>query len=248
MTKISDQKMGDKTALELQVLGLEKNMLTVVKAIKELRSTVKELENKLDQPESKEIQEIKDIQKLVENAIEENAEAIKRVKNEISNLKNYKGKASTAEVGMNKGEKSVKRCRYNNRGHCKYKTECKFIHYREVCQTYLDGRKCDQNTCKKRHPKVCKWSEGKEGCKRSDYDYLHVTIACDDDQNKAHKYFSCAGCKSKFEDAMCVVEHIVNHTTFFLCLNCEDWITNKEMVINPGWTLFNQNGDLRYDV
>ena len=145
--------MGDKTPLELQVLGLEKNMVTVVKAIKELRSTVKELENKLDQPESKEIQEINDIQKLVENAIEENAEAIKRVNNEIFNLQNYKAKASTGEVDMNKGEKSVKRCRYNNRGHCKYKTECKFIHYREVCQTYLDGRKCDQNACKKRHPK-----------------------------------------------------------------------------------------------
>ena len=36
--------------------------------------------------------------------------------------------------------------------------------------------------------------------------------------------------------------------TFFLCLNCEDWIANKDMVINPGWTLFDKNGDLRTDV
>jgi hypothetical protein len=45
-----------------------------------------------------------------------------------------------------------------------------------------------------------------------------------------------------------IVRHIVNNTAFLLCLNCDDWIHHKEMVITPGWTLFDANGALRYNV
>ena len=247
-TTISDKKMGDKNSLILQVKSLEKNMVTVVKAIKDLKATVNALEAKSSKSENKEIQEIRENQKILDKAIKDNAEAIDKITDEIHNLQNDNSKANTAEEDMKEGEKRVKRCRYNNRGHCKYKTECKYIHYREVCKTYLDGRKCDQNACKKRHPKVCKWLAGKDGCRRNDCDYLHVTLASDDGQKEAHKCFPCAGCKSNFGDAWCVVQHIANGRTFSLCLNCDDWIVKKDMVINPGWTLFDQNGDLRADV
>ena len=34
----------------------------------------------------------------------------------------------------------------------------------------------------------------------------------------------------------------------FFCLNCDDWIGNKEEVLKSDWTLFDSNGDLRRDV
>ena len=53
MTTISDQKMVE------QVKSLEKSMGTLVKAFKELKSTVKTLEDKVNQPKNKEIQDIR---------------------------------------------------------------------------------------------------------------------------------------------------------------------------------------------
>ena len=54
-TNISDKKMGDKNSLILQVKSLEKNMVTVVKALKDLKATVNGLEVKISQPENREI-------------------------------------------------------------------------------------------------------------------------------------------------------------------------------------------------
>ena len=54
MTTISDQKMVE------QVKSLEKSMCTLVKAFKELKSTVTILEDKVNQPKNKEIQEIRE--------------------------------------------------------------------------------------------------------------------------------------------------------------------------------------------
>ena len=126
---------------------------------------------------------------------------------------------------------------------------CRNSHPTEICRTYVEGKKCFQSRCQKRHPKVCKWWLGKAGCKRDDCNYLHATLAQDDEQqNKARKVFPCAGCKNRYEDQNCVVQHIVNNTSFLLCLNCDDWIQQKEMVITPGWTMFDVNGALRYDV
>ena len=84
---------------------------------------------------------------------------------------------------------------------------------------------------------------------RADCNYLHVTLACDDEQeNKAHKYYPCAGCKNVYDDKTCVVENRLNNEVFLLCLNCEDWIVRKDMVMDPGWSLYDRNGDLRRDV
>ena len=142
-----------------------------------------------------------------------------------------------------------KKCKYFNKGRCKYVKRCRNSHPTEICSTYLGGGKCDQSSCQDRHPKICKWWLGRSGCRRNDCNYLHVTLAHDDDQQKkAHTIFPCAGCKSRYDDQSCVVQHIVNDTTFLLCLNCDDWIQHKDMIITPGWTLFDGNGALRYDV
>ena len=45
--EISDKKMGDKIQLELQVKSLEKSMVTILKADKEIKSSVVKLDVKL---------------------------------------------------------------------------------------------------------------------------------------------------------------------------------------------------------
>ena len=95
----------------------------------------------------------------------------------------------------------------------------------------------------------CKWWKEKQGCKRQDCDYLHVTLVCDDVQaNNAHKTFPCSGCHNCYDDKTCVVQHIIKNQRIFICLNCEDWIQKKEEIMNPGWSLYDQQGNLRRDV
>jgi hypothetical protein len=104
--------------------------------------------------------------------------------------------------------------------------------------------------CKERHPKVCKWFVKEVGCKRENCDFLHVTLATNDDNEKAHKKsdLKCAGCKSTFESESYVVNHTIKERTLVFCLNCDDWIQNKEEVLKTDWSLFDANGDLRRDV
>ena len=158
-------------------------------------------------------------------------------------------KAEAAIKGDNKEvEKKDKKCKYYNGGYCKYKLKCKFSHPQEICKIYLKGETCDQDSCGNRHPKECKWHQT-GGCRRKECDFLHVTLACSDEQQiRAHKSYPCTGCKSCFTDVACVMQYFVGNTGFFLCLNCVDWIKHKENIITPGWTLFDSNGDLRRDV
>ena len=124
-------------------------------------------------------------------------------------------------------------------------------HPSQICSTYLEEGKCEVKTCASRHPKMCKWMRAATGCRSENCDYLqvHVTLASDDgQQNIAHKSFSCACCKSCFDDIACVVQHDVNSGGFNLCLNCESWIQHKDKVLTPGWTILDQNGYPRRDV
>ena len=135
--------------------------------------------------------------------------------------------SSKAEVEEINKSKIKKWCNFNSG--CKYKSDCKFSHPIETCKIYLEEGKCDIKQCKNRHPKICKWWQGKQGCKRDDCDYLHVTLACDDGQLKmAQKDFPCAGCKSCFQDISCVVQHEVNDVSFNLCLNCKGGLSIKK--------------------
>ena len=100
--------------------------------------------------------------------------------------------------------------RYFNRGHCKYKLKCTFSHPTEICKTHLEGKKCDISLCEMRHPKTFKWLQGESGCRRQGCDYLHDTLARDDVQQKqAHKSYPCAGCKNCYDDATCIVQHVI---------------------------------------
>ena len=126
--------------------------------------------------------------------------------------------------------------------------ECRFRHSNQICRTHIEGGKCDTNACQDRHPKVCKWwLQG--DCGRNNCEYLHVTLVHDDDKQKdVHKYFPCHGCKNCYDDRTSVVQHMVQNRNIFLCLNCDSWIEKKDQIMTSGWSIFDQNGDLRRDV
>ena len=56
MTTVSDKKMMDK--MELQIKGLEKNMGTIVKALKDIKAGLTALEEKVNKSQNEEIQHI----------------------------------------------------------------------------------------------------------------------------------------------------------------------------------------------
>ena len=78
----------------------------------------------------------------------------------------------------------LRKCRYFNRGFCKYGVNCKFYHSPDICNDYLEEGICRKNYCTERHPKVCKyWGGNQNGCSRdsSTCQYLHVVIGKDAD-------------------------------------------------------------------
>ena len=75
-------------------------------------------------------------------------------------------------------KESKRKCRYFNRGYCKYGMNCKFFHSKVICNEYVEEGGCQTTGCSKRHPRQCRyWTENPEGCRRSDTcQYLHVKI------------------------------------------------------------------------
>ena len=72
--------------------------------------------------------------------------------------------------------KARKKCRYNNRGYCKYWEKCKFQHFTQICDQFLKDGKCEGlSGCQLRHPTVWKyWKNEKFGCKRDKAcQYMH---------------------------------------------------------------------------
>ena len=241
--------MADESSLTLKVMSLEKSMETIVKVMKEIRTSVKLLEDKIVADHDEEIKGIRKKQDMIDSILVENTEAIKRIDSEIQKYQLEKKEDSEADSIRGTEIKSHKRCRYFNRGHCRNKSECRFAHPSQSCSKYLEEGKCEGQSCAYRHPKICKWMKARNGCRRHNCDYLHVTHAVDDGKdNEAHKTYPCIGCKNVYEDKVCVVQHIVHNVGFFLCLNCDGWIQRKNEIILPGWSLFDENGDLKQNV
>ena len=60
---------------------------------------------------------------------------------------------------------TVKICRYNQFGHCKYSEKCRFRHNNEKC----DRNDCNVNEFEKRHPKICIFIRKFGKCKFTSY-------------------------------------------------------------------------------
>ena len=71
--------------------------------------------------------------------------------------------------------KEKRKCRYFNRGFCKYGDKCNYYHASVTCQEYIEKGICTKTLCSERHPKTCKhWARDPQGCRRHEScQYLH---------------------------------------------------------------------------
>ena len=115
----------------------------------------------------------------------------------------------------------------------------------------MKKQKCEKKECFDRHPRECKQERSIGGCKRNkECDYLHVTnvnVEVKETNDEGCEY-KCAGCNSSWNDKRYLVECVIRNMNIFFCLNCNDWIKDKEAVIDQGWTLLDEAGFLRNNV
>ena len=85
------------------------------------------------------------------------------------------------------------------------------------------------------------------GCRRKDTcEFSHDTRVCGDGKSLAIESFKCVGCKCEYKEERFVVKHLIKDTEIFFCLNCEDWVKEKQNVLEPGWSLFDEDGNLNH--
>ena len=98
--------MADKVAMELKIKGLEKSMGTMVKMFKEFKASMDALEKKVNKNHEEEIQELVKTQKMLNDLVVTNSEAIKRIDVEIEGLdkESKKKEVNDRDIKQNKLE------------------------------------------------------------------------------------------------------------------------------------------------
>ena len=79
------------------------------------------------------------------------------------------------DVQKDRGEEKTekRRCKWWNRGFCREKEKCPFLHPKEDCQDHMQGR-CILRGCTLRHRRECKFFSSKAGCIRGEMcAYIH---------------------------------------------------------------------------
>ena len=76
-----------------------------------------------------------------------------------------------------KDVKENKRCKWWNKGFCREKGDCSYIHLKKDCQHHLNGD-CTNKGCNTfRQRKLCTYIKTYEGChRRNSCDYLHKKV------------------------------------------------------------------------
>ena len=172
--------------------------------------------------------------------------AIERLNVEIEQIRKVERESAEEVPNLDDKKKKDKKCKHFNVGHCKYKMKCRFTHPKEVCKEYSEGKCNDTINCPHRHPKPCKWFKSSSGCSRGETcDFSHDTFVYGDQRNDT-KVFKCVGCSYDWKERWCVVEHKAKNMQLYFCLNCDDWIKDKSKVLDQGWSLFNQDGNLNH--
>ena len=246
----------EKAKMAEELKSLQKHMAGLVKTFLGFKSKVEALERKVDEND---IERIIEKQKELDKAIAKNNAALLKIEKEMVAFDTKKqAKAqdgnidckTNANVTKDHGKvvhTKTKKCRYFNRGYCKYKSGCRYSHPKEVCKEHLASQNCENVNCLDRHPKVCKWMESKNGCNRgTTCDYLHATFV-EKNENEIQSY-RCMSCKDTWGERSCVVEHFIQGARTYFCLNCEDWVKNKSRVIEEGWSLLDGAGLLKMDL
>ena len=248
--------MANKCALEQEVKAMKKHFGGLLALVKDLKAEVENVKKKLEPNKNPEVKKIIEKQKLLNELIVANTESIKKIESEMKEIQK-KGNVIPPIIEKEVDEAknvagsnlAIKKCRYFDKGYCKYAKKCRYLHPKEICKTHIENMKCKVKECSRRHPKACKWYQREVGCTRLNCEYLHFTLAETENVTKAEsKDYECAGCKNVWQDENCVIKQNIENTEGFFCLNCDDWIINKSEVLKSNWTLFDLHGHLRQDV
>ena len=57
--------------------------------------------------------------------------------------------------------------------------------------------------------------------------------------------YKCVVCMNTWNDKTCIKEHVIKNIRTFVCLNCDDWILEKDKVYEQGGSLLDKEGYLR---
>ena len=77
------------------------------------------------------------------------------------------------------------KCKYYNRGFCKFGVDCAFYHPTDDCEHLMAGYHCSKSACSKRHRQICKFWDSKKGCfRKADCQYLHEDPKTDESKTR----------------------------------------------------------------
>ena len=79
--------VGKKSTLNEQMKALRNHFAAIVSTVKHLKATVDELKKKCDDNVNSEVQEIVESQKMVDEIVVANSDAIKQIKQELLSMK-----------------------------------------------------------------------------------------------------------------------------------------------------------------
>ena len=171
-------------SMEEKVNKFEKRLKTIPPIFLSLEEQVKRFEKRLNTIEER-------MFKNIESESEQNHEQIlSEDPNMLNKFKLLEEIVYATKEAMNnienvskniEQESEKKRCKWWNRGYCKFKQSCPYLHPKAICIE----EQCSNKECEKRHPNICKnWQKG--SCKFTNCEFKHPTVVnqINDDSEK----------------------------------------------------------------
>ena len=131
-------KKNKKAPMEEEIKTLQRHVGGLVKNLLNLLSKVETMEKKLEEKYTNDVKTILDKQKILDKAIADNSAAITKIDKEILNSSKVKQKEIKKDTAKDKTSDEAivtkrKKCRYFDRGYCKYKDKCRYTHPTNIC-------------------------------------------------------------------------------------------------------------------
>ena len=161
--KVDDEKIKDVNNLIEsqgmidQIVVKNSDDIMVIKKRKEDNSVaIKTLETKIDAIENEIMTTIQTIQAKLDKSTTE--------KEVLENIPDDKSKNGGKDIT----------CKFFNRGFCKMKRYCSYQHKSDkICETHLQGTKCENSECEERHPRNCRYYKRGNCWRNESCVYLH---------------------------------------------------------------------------
>ena len=116
--------MTSETLLQDEVTIMKKHFGGLISLVKDLKVKVEKMEKNLEPIENIDIREIVEMQSALDKLFEANSNSIRKVENQIREMESEKTKgakdAEVEEVREVELKNGIKKCRYFNKGYCKY--------------------------------------------------------------------------------------------------------------------------------